>query len=318
MKLRLAVVTMVLLFVAVGVFGQELDESLAPQKVKTLLQELRSEIEAKNYSFTVGYNPALNYSITQLCGLRESKDWWKLAKDKNVAVLKPQMLKTVADTAEIPEKWDWRDHNGVTGVRDQLDCGSCWEFGTIASYESYLLINQDTTVDLSEQHLVSCNQLGYGCNGGWWVHDMLKDPGAVFESDFRYVASDVSCGGPYNYPFQLNDWAYVDGDDKVPTTEEIKEAIFNYGPVCAAVYAGDAFVAYTGGVFDRDEVPGSGFLSCCGESPQVNHGIAIVGWDDSKGAWIIKNSWGEGWGNDGFMFIKYGTSNVGFAAAVVF
>jgi len=317
MRLKFVLAVFVLLSLTFNVSGQKLDESLAPQKVKDMLQELREEIQAKKYSFTVGYNPAHTYTIAQLCGLKEAKNWWSVATKKNISILKPMKLEAVMETVGLAEEWDWREHNGVTGIRDQGSCGSCWAFGTIGPFESLLLIKQDTTVDLSEQHLVSCNEEGYGCNGGWWALDMLIDPGAVLEEDFPYVASDVPCGGPYDYPFKLSDWAYVDGEDRVPTVDKIKEAIFNYGPVCAAVYVGNAFQAYTGGVFDKDEVPSNGIFSCIPVSP-VNHAIVLVGWDDTKEAWILKNSWGEGWGEDGFMYIKYGTSNVGYAAAIVF
>ena len=317
MRLKFVFAVIFVLSLIVSVSAQQLDETLAPQKVQAQLQKIREEIKAENLSFSVGYNPALNYTIDQLCGLRVSRDWWKIAKDKNIFAVKPQGIR--AEAVAVPEKWDWREHNGVTDIRDQGGCGSCWAFGAAASFESFLLIKQDTLVDLSEQYLVSCNTYGWGCNGGWWPQDMFVDPGAVLEEDFPYVASDVACGGPYDYPFKLSGWAYVDGEDKVPATDKIKEAVYNYGPVCVAVYVGTAFQAYTGGVFNKDEASNGGLFSCCGsEAGQVNHAIMIVGWDDSKGAWIIKNSWGTGWGESGYMYIQYGVSDVGFSAVVVF
>ena len=318
MKLKMALVVVLLFAFMGGVFGQQRDETSAPEKVRELLKELREEIQKKRYSFSVGYNPALDYTIDQLAGLRETGEWWRIARDKNLFKLKPRKLRALEATVALPATWDWRDQNGVTSVKDQRDCGSCWAFGSIASFESFLLIKQDTTVDLSEQHLVSCNPNGWGCNGGWWPHDMFIDPGAVLERDFPYVAADTPCGGPYNYPFQISGWAYVDGEDKVPDTDKIKEAIYNYGPIAAAVYVGSAFQAYTGGVFDKDEATNGGLFSCCGEQPKVNHGIAMVGWDDSKQAWIIKNSWGSGWGESGYMYIKWGVSNIGYGAAVLY
>jgi len=298
--------------------AQQLDETQAPQEVKNILQDLRNEIKEKGYSFNVGYNPALNYTLKQLCGLKEPKDWWQKARELNIKTLRPRIIRSMEEEVGLPAQWDWRLQNGVTGVRDQGACGSCWAFGTIASFESLLLIRQNLTTDLSEQNLVSCNTQDWGCDGGWWAHDMLVSPGAVLEADFPYVASDVPCAGPYDYPYQLSGWAYVDGDDQVPTVDKMKQAIYEYGPVCAAVYVGNAFQSYTSGVFDKDETPGGGLFCGCEPPPKVNHAIFLVGWDDSKQTWILKNSWGTGWGESGCMRIKYGTSNVGFAAVVVF
>jgi len=312
-------ISIILLFLIISflIFGQQLDENLAPQTLKNQLQKLNQEIEKKQYSFTVGYNEAHKYTLTELCGLRFPDNWWSTAKEKNIKEMKPKKLR--AESLAIPSKWDWREHDGVTGIRNQGSCGSCWAFGTIGTFESLLKIKKDTTVDLSEQHLVSCNEWDWGCNGGFWAHDMLMNPGAVLESEFPYVASDVACGGPYNYPFKLGGWCYIDGENKIPNVDKIKEAILNYGPVCAAVYVGIAFQSYTGGVFDKDESKSNGWFSCtCNGQNQPNHGIILVGWDDSKSAWILKNSWGTGWGEDGYMFIKYEISLVGYAAVIVF
>lgn len=300
-------------------WGQLLDEAQAPQQVRSLLNEWRQTIQKEKLNFKVGYNPALKYTLGQLCGLKESKSktWWKAAGEKNLFKLKPVRLRAMEAVSAVPSRWDWREHDGVTAVRDQGGCGSCWAFGTISTMESYLLIKTNTSTDLSEQQLVSCNTLGYGCDGGWWVHDMLINPGAVLESDFPYVASQVACGGPYTYPHKINGWAYVDGDNKVADTAKLKQAIYDYGPVCTAVYVGTAFQSYTGGVFDKDETPGGGWFDCS-ESTDVNHAIVLVGWDDSKGAWILRNSWDTGWGENGYMYITYGTSNVGFAAVCVY
>ncbi|MBN1482443.1 hypothetical protein EH223_10420 [candidate division KSB1 bacterium] len=312
---RISFVVMSLILV-LFVFGQQSDDSIVPQKVEAQLQKLEQEIEKKQYSFTVGYNSAHAYQLSELCGLRVPEDWLSTAKANNIQLVQPQMLR--AEAVTIPAQWDWREQDGVTAIRDQKSCGSCWAFATLGSFESLLKIKQDTTVDLSEQHLVSCNQWNWGCNGGFWAHDMLINPGAVLEADFSYVAADVACGGPYTYPFKLNGWSYVDGQSEIPGVQAIKEAIYNYGPVCTAVYVGTAFQSYTSGVFDKEEAKSGGFLNCGGQTKSPNHGVMLVGWDDTKNAWILKNSWGTGWGENGYMLIKYETSLIGYAAAVSF
>ena len=317
MMKHLVIFFMVLLIFGVFIStGQELDEANAPQKVKSLLQELRADIKDEGLSFKVGYNPALNFSIDDLCGLVETKDWMEKAKSLSISVKKPGVLRSMAAVG-LPANWDWRDHNGVTPIRNQGSCGSCWAFGTIGTVESLLLIRDSLNTDLSEQHLVSCNTKGWGCDGGWWPHDMLVNPGAVLESEFPYVASDVACGGPYSYPYQINGWAYVDGSNQVPAVDKIKEAIQTYGPLCAAVYVGTYFQSYTGGIFDKNESSNNGICGC-GQPSKVNHAIILIGWDDSKQAWLLRNSWGPGWGESGYMWIKYGTSQVGYAAVIAY
>ncbi len=316
---RIFAVTVALLIMWTLLPGQPLER---PQ-IEAHLQQLQAELATGRYSFTVGYNPALAFSLDQLCGLREAPDWRKTARQRSVSALRPAALRVEEERMALPSSWDWRQHGGVSPVRDQDGCGSCWAFATVASLESVVLIKQALLVDLSEQYLVSCNGKGWGCNGGWWAHDLLVSPGAVLEADFPYVASDVPCGGPYNYPFKLNGWAYVSGEDRVPPVTTLQQAIYDYGPVSAAVYVGPFFQAYTGGVFDKEEAPRGGLLSCCPAPASVNHAVLIIGWDDSKSAWLIKNSWGSGWGETcgygsegGYMWIKYGVSNIGYAAVV--
>jgi cathepsin L len=87
---------------------------------------------------------------------------------------------------------------------------------------------------------------------------------------------------------------------------QLKSAIYTHGGVSAGVTVDSYFQAYTGGVYANT-----------GNSDPINHAIVLVGWDDTKGAWLMKNSWGPSWGVNGFMWIKYGTSNVGTGACWV-
>jgi hypothetical protein len=109
------------------------------------------------------------------------------------------------------------------------------------------------------------------------------------------------------HPYQITSWDYVGDGGSIPSIAAIKQAIYTYGPVGAAMCVGDHFRDYTGGVFQTNE-------TC---SLVVNHAIVLVGWDDSEQAWILRNSWGPDWGESGYMRIRYGTSSVGFAANYV-
>jgi predicted secreted protein len=215
-------------------------------------------------------------------------------------------------TAALPSAFNWCAQGGCTLVKDQESCGSCWAFATVGVLESAIRLQQSLTVDLSEQYLLSCNTDGYSCSGGWWAHDYHEwrvsqegGVGAVLESAFPYQASDLPCGGPYSHPYRITSWSHVGNDYSVPSVSAIKQAILDHGPVAAAICVGDDFQWYSGGVFSTNET--------CGDDV-VNHAIVLVGWDDSKQAWRLRNSWGTGWGESGYMWIRYGTSNVGYAA----
>jgi hypothetical protein len=103
-------------------------------------------------------------------------------------------------------------------------------------------------------------------------------------------------------------WDYVGQTDTVPPINDIKQAILDHGPVSISVSASGAFGGYSGGVFDD-----------CGQT-QINHTVALVGWDDTQGpegVWFLRNSWGTGWGEDGYMRIVYGCNRVGYEACFV-
>ncbi len=212
-----------------------------------------------------------------------------------------------AGLESLPSSFNWCDQGGCTAVGDQEQCGSCWAFATVGVLESAILIKQGLAVDLSEQYLLSCNTDGYSCDGGWFAHNYHVQPGAVPETEFPYVAWKAPCGGPYSHPYRISSWSYVGSSVGVPSVEAIKQAIYTYGPVAAAICAGDDFQGYTGGVFATDEA-----ADC--DRGDVNHAVILVGWDDTKQVWRLRNSWGTGWGEDGYMWIGYGTSNVGYAA----
>jgi PKD repeat protein/predicted secreted protein len=214
----------------------------------------------------------------------------------------------------LPAAYNWCSLGGCTPVRDQGQCGSCWAFGTVGPLESAILIQDGQSKDLAEQYLVSCNTDGWGCDGGWWAHDYHEwkyppgepGPGAVYEADFPYTATDAPCNGPYTHHETIADWVFVGSENSVPSTDAIKQAIVDHGPVSAAVCVNSAFQAYTGGVFNP-----------IGWCLSINHAIVLVGWDDGLGAWRLRNSWGDDWGEDGYMWIAYGKNYVGYSANYV-
>lgn len=272
------------------------------------LDELRKQGQAEGWTFTVGENWAT----------RQSSD------DLFMEVDPPGSLSHYRHDPCPPRgglrsAFDWCDESGCPPIRIQGTCGSCWAFAALGAMECAVLINDGTTVDLSEQWLISCTDSG-DCTGGWHynafsylMENGLTDPcgdwGAVFEADFPYVALDtIPCECPYVHPYWLNDWAFVGSPSGIPTVEQLKQAILDHGPVAVALYANGAFVGYTGGVFN----------AC--EDEWINHEVVLVGWDDSlgtSGAWRIRNHWDTSWGEQGYGWIEYECSRIGYAAAYV-
>jgi inhibitor of cysteine peptidase len=223
-----------------------------------------------------------------------------------------------AAAADLPAALNWCTAVGCTPVRDQGACGSCWAFATAGVLEQNIRLVDGVGKNLSEQYLLSCNTEGWSCSGGWWAHDYNwwkvppgePGPGAVYEAAFPYVARKVACNPPHTHYEKIDDWQYVGTASSVPTVAALKQAIYERGPVAVAVCVGSRFTNYTGGVLTTGDV--------CDKA--VNHGVILVGWDDSLGpggAWILRNSWGPGWGEGGYMKIAYGIANVGYGATYV-
>lgn len=157
-------------------------------------------------------------------------------------------------------------------------------------------------IDTAEQHILSCSGKGT-CNGGWWAFDTVKTPGTARETQYPYQAIDSTCNTGIATPHRAVNWGYVHASGGVPSATQIKTALCQHGPLAVAVNVTPAFQAYTGGVFNENN------------QTTINHAITVVGWDDVQGAWLIKNSWGVGWGLAGYMWIAYGANRVGDGAA---
>ncbi len=215
-------------------------------------------------------------------------------------ILEDRLFLYPEDKNNLPIFWDWRNNDGVTPVKNQGSCGSCWAFAATAEMESKIKIYYQRTVDLSEQQIISCNPYGAGCDGGWaaasyYVH---MHHGGILEHCMPYEGSDfVPCTQDDYLKFtNISNWVHISNN-----VTQIKNAVYNNGPVSTAVDANDAWDGYTSGVITA---PGSG----------TNHLVLIVGWDDrlgDGGAWIVKNSWGAGWGMNGYCYVAYGACNIG-------
>jgi C1A family cysteine protease len=291
-------------------------ELKAPPEIKLKLDSLREEIRTKNYTFQVGYTKAMDYTIEKITGLVEPPNLPELIRKQKEAaekLLDQKLLKAVsAECSAAAANFDWRKVNGATGVRDQDGCGSCWAFATHGAFEGSYRIRNNLAINSSEQDTLDCNPWGYSCDGGWWAHQYLIDTGSAKELDYPYTAVKGTCKTTVTRPYKAVAWGYVGSGAGVPSVTDLKQALCQYGPLAVAVLVTQAFQAYTSGVFN----------ACATGS--VNHGVTLIGWDDAKGAWLIKNSWGTDWGETGgygsergYMWITYNCSSIGYAASWV-
>jgi len=213
-------------------------------------------------------------------------------------------------------KWASRDY--LPPIRHQQTCGSCWSFSASAAVEASQALVNGSFYDFSEQQAIDCAKKPDGtdvgsCNGGWYqdVFAWLKGSGSQQEKDFPYIAKDGIC--PQRTPslYMVADWDFADPASPAnPSIAKIKEAICSHGAVSAIVTATDAFNNYRSGVLAKDS-------SGCSRPEGCPHAITLVGWDDTKNAWILRNSWGSGWGEGGYAWIDYNTDDVGHYATWV-
>jgi C1A family cysteine protease len=202
----------------------------------------------------------------------------------------------------LPAAYDARDDGIVTSPKDQGSCGSCWAFAATGALESHLLKTFGVgPEDLSEQQQVSCNTAQSGCTGGsadapqYW-----ETQGPLYEACFPYTASDeTGCGESTceKLRFRVVDFYTVQ-----QTTNGFKTSLYDDGP---GYWRFDVYSDF--GPYWSSGNPGDVYLNGAGTSREGGHGVLLIGWDDAKGAFLCKNSWGATGGpnGDGTFWIAY-------------
>lgn len=205
------------------------------------------------------------------------------------------------DTSNLPKSVDWRKTGAVTSIKDQGACGSSWAWGVAGSIEGLAFNNKLDTSDVSVQQMVDCTTIATwgnnGCEGGYMTTTFkyLEIYGWMAEKDYKYTAELAKC----KYDPKL-----VAGHNKsfksvIPDYDVQLMAALVKGPVATAVDMNNGYM-YKGGVFTGCE-PGTA----------PNHGILAVGYGSENGQdfWILKNTWGANWGEEGFIRIARGSPN---------
>lgn len=249
----------------------------------------------KNFRVTLNkFSAYTPIEYRQLLGLRlhkiESKKIYKSTKKHDTAAL------------------DWRDFGVVNPIQNQGQCGSCWSFSAIQAIESSNAIKTGKLYKLSEQDPIDCNTFCSGCNGGlmmdvfqWTIHH--HNGTFCLQKDYPYTATEGTCKFD-----DLPHYGTISNFDNIYMLDE--EDLFEkvqIGPVSVGIDAStQSFMLYSNGIFSDEDC----------SSLYLDHGVGCVGFgssDDGVDFWIVRNSWGKDWGEDGYVRIVRGENMCGIA-----
>lgn len=274
------------------------------------------------------YQNGINLQQNTIIQSFSSQNGMNMNKNSNTGIPNPSAFyppsrssgsSTPIDNTKInlPENFDYNQKNLVSAVKDQGSCGSCWAFATVGVIESMYLIKKGKMITLSEQQLISCNFnyfIGnFGCRGGSLstaFNYVKTNKGLTLSTNYPYQAQNAMCSY-FNIktPYPIADYMAWDNQNNEDTMTRI---LVEYGVAAVAVEA-SKFFGYVSGIID----------SSIGCTNSVNHAVILVGYGidikdgQIKNYWVVKNSWGVGWGEKGFFRIERGKNTCGIASQMV-
>jgi C1A family cysteine protease len=241
----------------------------------------------QNLSYKLGHNKFSHMDIN------EWREAMKLGLGYPANTVAEKIHEAPKDLKSNPASIDWRDSGAVTPVKDQGNCGSCWSFSTTGALEGAHQIASGSLVSLSEQNFVDCDDNGdHGCHGGLMDNAFAwakSNGGVCSEDDYAYTArkgscEDSTCGTHYATPKSYT--------DVVKNSEDALMSALAQQPVSVAIEADQStFQLYKSGVLTAE----------CGTN--LDHGVLAVGYGTDSGVnyWTVKNSWGDSWGESGYI-----------------
>jgi C1A family cysteine protease len=253
----------------------------------------RLEVFVKNYSKMIRINKS---GKSYKAGINKFSDLTKEEFEAKYMGYIPSTKKynneSVQESIEAPDSVDWRTKGIVAAVKNQEKCGSCWAFSAVAALEGAMAQSSGNLQTFSEQQLVDCSLWygNHGCNGGLMDNAFryVKAKGLTTEANYPYKAKEHKCdkAAVAKKVAHLHSHHDVIAND----SKKLKEAAA-IGVVSVAIQAND-IQSYKEGIFDDFN---------CGT--QLNHGVSIVGYGEEgkKMFWIVRNSWGATWGEQGYI-----------------
>jgi C1A family cysteine protease len=221
--------------------------------------------------------------------------------------------------------FDWRKLGAVTRVKDQGQCGSCWAFSAVEEMESAWFLAGHPLTELSPQQVVSCDKKGKdeGCNGGDTVtaYVYMKQAGLEADKDYPYKSGESGDDGPCRYSqakvaAKMTNWTYAVtpcfSSCKNQDENTLAANLAQTGPASICVVAGDNWQLYSGGILSKN---------CPSAYGSLDHCVQLVGYSTNASGvkyWLVRNSWGTDWGNQGYIWIKFGSNLCGLADEATF
>jgi len=220
----------------------------------------------------------------------------------NPIKLRPHKPEKKLKALTLPNRYDLRDEGLLTPIKDQNPYGTCWAFATYGSLESDLLKLAQPAYDFSENNLVNKHGFDLGFDDGGNISMssayLARGDGPVLESCDQYP----NPGGSPNCPRvkYIEDIVWLPGRQNTADNTYLKQAVYDHGAVYTSMYWNGTFYNSSTHTYYYHGIE------------NANHAVVIVGWDDNKqtqatnpGAWIVRNSWGEGFGEEGYFYVSY-------------
>jgi cathepsin F len=262
-------------------------------------------------------DPSAVHGITKFSDLTEEEFTQQYLGLKPPSFLKTTNQAPVLPTNDLPDDFDWREHGAVTEVKDQGSCGSCWSFSTSGAIEGAHFLETGELVSLSEQQMVDCDHVcdptdtascDAGCDGGLMTnaYEYVKKAGGLeSEKDYPYTGASGKCKfDSKKVVATVSNFSTVSLDE-----DQIAANLVKHGPLAVGINA----------VFMQTYIGGVSCPLLCSKR-RLDHGVLLVGYGSKgyapvrfteKPYWIIKNSWGPSWGEQGYYKICRGYGECG-------
>jgi cathepsin C len=222
---------------------------------------------------------------------------------------------------QLPTNFDWKKH--LKPTESQGGCGSCYAYAAMRMLEARIKIKYNDDVKLSVQHNLDCSYYNQGCKGGYsyLVLKFAKDFELVPESCHPYKAEIGKCSdscdtNKLDFPYTVENYSYLGGAYGRSNELLMMEELYKNGPFVVSIEPDYNFVYYKSGIYSgvKDDTWIKTGVLTPPEWRKVDHSVLLVGWGyDEKlkeKYWLIQNSWGSNWGDEGFFKIKRGTDEL--------